>query len=376
MRQRCGLLLGCLWLAPLCSAETAVPAKNVVVYKEAGRFGGWPANHGIWSWGNEILVGFETGYFRNTERGHAIDYTKPAAHVLARSLDGGQTWTIEKPEGLKPPPGARQAGVPTEEGRPATDCPGNIDFTAPGFALTARMADINVGPSRFYYSYDKGKTWNGPFRIPDFGQPGIAARTDYLVNGKRDLTMFLTAAKANKREGRVICVRTKDGGKTWNFEGFVGPEPEGDDFAIMPSSVRLSPTTILTAIRHRPFIDAYRSTDNGKTWSFVNKPAPSTGRGNPPALIKLKDGRLAVTFGYRAEPYGMRARLSNDAGATWGEEIILRKDGGSWDLGYPRTVQRPDGKIVTVYYFNDASDQERYIGATIWDPGKGSGTAK
>jgi hypothetical protein len=369
-------MLGCLWLAPLFSAETAAPARNVIVFKEAGRFGGWPANHGIWSWGNEILVGFEVGYFRNTERGHAIDYTKPAAHVLARSLDGGQTWTIEKPEGLKPPPGARQAGVPTEEGRPATDCPGNIDFTAPGFALTARMADINVGPSRFYYSYDKGKTWNGPFRIPDFGQPGIAARTDYLVNGKRDLTMFLTAAKANKREGRVICVRTKDGGKTWNFEGFVGPEPEGDDFAIMPSSVRLSPTTILTAIRHRPFIDAYRSTDNGKTWSFVNKPAPSTGRGNPPALIKLKDGRLAVTFGYRAEPYGMRARLSNDAGATWGEEIILRKDGGSWDLGYPRTVQRPDGKIVTVYYFNDASDQERYIGATIWDPGKGSGTAK
>ncbi len=376
MKQRCGLIVGFLWLAPLFSAEAAAPAKNVIVFKEAGRFGGWPANHGIWSWGNEILVGFEVGYFRNTDRGHAIDYTKPAGHVLARSLDGGETWTVEKPDGLKPPPGARQAGVPTEEGRPVTDCPGNIDFTAPGFALTARMADIHVGPSRFYYSQDKGKTWNGPFRIPDFGQPGIAARTDYLVNGKRDLTMFLTAAKANKREGRVICVRTKDGGKTWNFEGFVGPEPGADDFAIMPSSVRLSPTTILTAIRHRPFIDAYRSTDDGKTWSFVNKPAPNTGRGNPPSLIKLKDGRLAVTFGYRAEPYGMRARLSNDSGETWGEEIILRKDGGSWDLGYPRTVQRPDGKVVTVYYFNDASDQERYIGATIWDPGKGSGTAK
>ena len=47
MKQRCGLMLGCLWLAPLFSAETAVPAKNVIVYKEAGRFGGWPANHGI-----------------------------------------------------------------------------------------------------------------------------------------------------------------------------------------------------------------------------------------------------------------------------------------------------------------------------------------
>jgi hypothetical protein len=352
----------CMALAPLCFAE------NVVVFKEAGRFGGWPANHGIWSWGNEIVVGFEAGYFRHSETSHAIDYSKPAQHVLARSLDGGATWKIEKPEGLKPPPGSRQANVPTEEGRPATNCPGNLDFTASGFALTARMADIHIGPSRFYYSSDKGKTWQGPYKLPDFGQPGIAARTDYLVNGKHDLTMFLTAAKSNRKEGRVICVRTRDGGKTWSLEGMVGPEPDGNDFAIMPSSVRLSPTTILTAVRHRRFIDAYRSTDNGKTWSFVNKPAPDTGRGNPPSMIRLKDGRLAITYGYRAEPYGIRARLSADGGDTWSEEIILRKDGGNWDLGYPRSVQRADGKVVTIYYFNDSADEERYIAATIWDP--------
>ncbi len=69
----------------------------------------------------------------------------------------------------------------------------------------------------------------------------------------------------------------------------------------------------------------------------------------------------------------MRARLSKDNGRTWGEEIVLRDDGGCWDLGYPRTVQRKDGKIVTIYYFNDDRDKERYIAATIWDPGKGKG---
>jgi hypothetical protein len=354
----------------LAMGQSTAPPRNVVVYKEAGRYGGWPANHGIWQWGNEILVGFEVGYFRKTETGHAIDYSKPAEHVLARSLDGGETWKIEKPEGLKPPPGAKQAGVPTEEGRPVTDCPGGINFTAKGFALTARMADIHVGPSRFYYSTDKGKTWQGPFRLPDFGQPGIAARTDYLVNGKHDLTMFLTAAKANKREGRVIAVRTRDGGKTWKLEGMVGPEPEGNDFAIMPSSVRLSKTRILTSVRHRPYIDMYRSDDDGKTWTFVNKPVPDTGRGNPPSMIRLKDGRLAITYGYRAAAFGIRARLSGDEGNTWGDEIVLRSDAGNWDLGYPRTVQRPDGKIVTIYYYNEDKDQERYIGATIWDAGK------
>lgn len=361
-----------LSLAPFAATGLAQSAvKNVIVYRKPGRFGGWPANHGIWQWGNEILVGLEAGYFKTNERGgHAIDYTKPAEHLLARSLDGGETWSIEKPAGLKPPPGERQAGVPTEVGNPVADFQGKLDFKKRGFILTARMADIHVGPSRFYYSYDKGKTWQGPFRLPDFGQPGIAARTDYLVNGKHDLTMFLTAAKSNKKEGRVICVRTRDGGQTWTLESMVGPEPEGNDFAIMPSSVRLSPSTILTTVRHRVYIDAYRSTDDGKTWTFAGKPAPDTGRGNPPSMAKLKDGRLALTYGYRGEPYGIRARLSKDQGQTWGEEIILRKDAAAWDLGYPRTVQRPDGKLVTVYYYNDAADGERYIGATIWEAGQ------
>ena len=54
-------------------------------------------------------------------------------------------------------------------------------------------------------------------------------------------------------------------------------------------------------------------------------------------------------------------------GRTWSEERILRADGGNWDLGYPRTVQRADGKVVTIYYFNDRWDHERYIAATIWE---------
>jgi hypothetical protein len=75
-----------------------------------------------------------------------------------------------------------------------------------------------------------------------------------------------------------------------------------------------------------------------------------------------------ITYGYRLAPYGIRARISGDQGKSWGNEIILRDDGGSWDLGYTRTVQRTDGKLVTVYYFNTASSAERFIGATIWQP--------
>ncbi len=207
---------------------------------------------------------------------------------------------------------------------------------------------------------------------PNFGQQGIAARTDNLINGKHDMTMFLTAAKSDGKQGHVICVRTKDGGKTWKMISFIGPEPATDDKAIMPASVRLSSMSIVTAIRHPSWIEMYRSDDDGATWKYWSKPAPDTGahNGNPPALVKLRDGRLVITYGYRSAPYGIRARVSSDEGKTWGDEIVLRNDGGWWDLGYTRSVQRTDGKILTVYYFNDQPDTERYIGATIWDPGK------
>jgi hypothetical protein len=345
---------------------------HVEVARAAGRYGGWPANHGIWAWGDEILVGFSWDHMRSggAESGHPIDRQQPEEHMLARSLDGGRTWTHEKHADLIPPPTPGHiAGVPTEKGgKAAAPLTTPIDFRAPGFALTARMSDINVGPSWFFYTTDKGHAWKGPYTLPDFGQKGIAARTDYLVDGPHDLTMFLTAAKSNGREGRVICVRTKDGGRTWTLAGMVGPEPDGNDFAIMPSSVRLSPSAILTFVRHRQWIESYRSDDNGSDWTHVVRAVPDTGRGNPPSLVKLRDGRLVVTFGYRAAPFGIRARVSRDEGRSWSDDIILRSDAVDWDLGYTRSVQRPDGRIVTVYYYNDAKSTERYIAATIWTP--------
>ena len=366
MKSRTSLcfVLMAMFNALAAPAQAPVAMENVVVYKEAGRFGGWPANHGIWSWGNEIVVGHRSAVFKVVPQGHAVDPEKPQEDWQSRSLDGGKTWRLEKPPALVRP----------EDGGPKpTECPGGIDFTHPDFALMFRYSGPDTA-SRFYTSTDRARSWQGPYKLPLFGQPRIMARTDYVVSGKHDMTVFLTAAKQNGNEGRVFCARTTDGGKSWTFISWLGPEPDG--FAIMPATVRLSSTALLTAIRRKEgpqhWIEAYLSNDDGKSWNLLDRPAPSTGdnSGNPPSMLKLKDGRLAIAYGYRAKPFGMRARLSNDDGRTWDKEIHLRDDGGCWDLGYPRTVQRPDSKLVTIYYFNDNPNQERYIAATIWDPGK------
>jgi hypothetical protein len=369
----------CFALAVLIAPSSAISAeppnvRHVVVYKEDGRFAGWPANHGIWAWGDEILVGFSRGYYKDRGPFHHIDHDKPEEFLLARSRDGGLTWSVESPKpagalagtaGMRH--GTMPSGLPQE--RP-TELDAPIDFNHPNFAFTLRMENSNNGISRFYFSYDRGATWRGPCRLPLFGQKGVMARTDYIVDGPKDCLLFLTASKPNSREGRPFCVRTSDGGLTWRFVSFIGPEPSG--YAIMPSTVRISKTDLVTTIRRKDgpksWIDAYASRDDGRSWTFLSTPEPDTGEGNPPSLLRLPDGRLCLTFGVRRPPSGIHARLSADQGKTWTDAIVLRNDGGSNDVGYVRSVLRPDGSVAAVYYFSDQSGPTRYLAATIWQP--------
>jgi hypothetical protein len=111
------------------------------------------------------------------------------------------------------------------------------------------------------------------------------------------------------------------------------------------------------------------SQDIESDWTLRSKPVPDAGEGNPAAMLRLADGRVCITYGVRKEPFRMAAKLSSDGGQTWGDEIVIRGDGGCRDIGYPRSVQRADGRVVTVYYWNDNPQETRYIAATIWDPG-------
>jgi hypothetical protein len=90
------------------------------------------------------------------------------------------------------------------------------------------------------------------------------------------------------------------------------------------------------------------SDDNGRTWSI---PHVTPLWGFPPHLMLLSDGRVLCSYGYRREPFGQRACVSED-GLTWDvrDEVILRDDAPNGDLGYPASLELEPGRILTVYY--------------------------
>jgi len=360
-------------LAPISAAKSLLktplkPAsmKHVDIYKEPGRFGGWPAGYSAnqWIWGNEIMVAFRRGYYKPSPTTHNIDWSKPSRIWQARSLDGGETWTLEQP--------ARTSG--------RQDWPdpsnGGINFTHPDFAM-------KVG-SRFSISYDRGRTWQGGYRFTGIDLE-MTSRHDYMVQNQKECLFFLSAAlpevNGSNHNDRAFMARTTDGGQTFEFVSWLTDEKSIRTRSVMPSAVRISPSRLVAATRRKlrnnlarknsNWIETSVSNDNGASWRYLSKVADTDRgeeNGSPPALVRLRDGRLVIAYGYRSWPLGIRARISEDDGKTWSDEIVLRDDGHIWDLGYPRMMQRPDGKLVTIYYHNTRENPEPHIVATIWDP--------
>ena len=51
--------------------------QNLEVYRKEGEFVAWPANYGLWIWGDEVVVVFSQGFRGEEESLHARDKTRP-----------------------------------------------------------------------------------------------------------------------------------------------------------------------------------------------------------------------------------------------------------------------------------------------------------
>lgn len=192
-----------------------------------------------------------------------------------------------------------------------------------------RKADVGFWMKR---STDGGLTWSPRYQVPGYNPHGPVAL--------RDGRMFFAAA----HDAYVSA----DDGITWTLLSKL-PTGPGE-----MHSIEAADGSLIVHVRNKikgdkgttQRIIQSRSEDGGKTWDAPRVVA----EGYPSHLVRLADGTLITTYGWRQAPFGIRGKLSRDHGRSWSEEFIVTDDGASWDLGYPSTVQLKDGGLLTVWY--------------------------
>ncbi len=193
-------------------------------------------------------------------------------------------------------------------------------------------------------STDGGVNWSARYRVPVNSPHGPINLSDGRL---------LYPGKAIYGDDSVGVCESRDDGQTWSWLAKIPTRP-GDQSAAYHElhAVEANNGTLICHIRNENKNQENEtlqseSSDGGKTWTI---PKSIGVWGLPSHLLKLRDGRLLMTYGHRRAPLGNQARVSDDHGKTWSPPILISSDGVSGDLGYPSTVECDDGTMVTVWY--------------------------
>lgn len=154
--------------------------------------------------------------------------------------------------------------------------------------------------------------------------------------------------------GRIGVAESLDDGQSWRWLAEI-PTREGDSAGADYHElhvVEAADGTLIAQIRNHNARNRHEtlqteSRDGGKTWTVPHEIGVW---GMPSHLLRLRDGRLLMSYGHRRKPYGNQARLSEDHGRTWGPAMVISEDATNGDLGYPSTVELGDGRLLTVWY--------------------------
>ncbi len=194
-------------------------------------------------------------------------------------------------------------------------------------------------------STNGGKTWST--RLP------TVVNSPHGPVQLKDGRLLYAGKQLWSDDKKIGVAESKDDGLTWKWLAEI-PARKGDTAGNAYHElhcVEAADGTIITHIRNhnetnRGWTLQTESKDGGHTWS---EPHPVC-FGLPSHLLRLRDGRLMMTYGHRRAPFGNQARISQDNGVTWSNEIVLSADGKGGDLGYPSTVELADGTLLTVWY--------------------------
>ena len=331
--------------------------------------------------------------------GHAESHSR-ARIVMQRSLDGGETWE----------PGHKvlwDESAPLEERMAFLQSTGpraEIDLShrdsAIFFARTRLHDEMSESKMQTFAirSADRGHSWEEnpivmpPLHVTDPFSP-MATRALYK-DGVPLIELgdgYLVTIFYPEGENAPMLFGTGDNGLTWDYLSMARGDTSGFGRVEYPAVLKASDGRLLLFTTNnqgsRNCLQVAESAD-GYWWSdyrpivrvgaspWLSRPvvpqSPYQLPGNvmyrSPWPMMLRDGRIVVIFARRKAPNGIGLIVSEDDGSTWSDEVVLRDDAPSSDLGYPVATALEDGRIFTAYYFNDEPGGEfggpRYIAGT------------
>lgn len=264
-------------------------------------------------------------------------------------------------------------------------------LVAYGYPPNKSEAELRkIGPDNFLRgsgiyiirSHDHGMTWDSPIMINMFKGPYPSPYGKILTLDDKSMLMTLYTKDnflnipmpvAGSQGQYAYTLRSLDDGKTWNQISLLGAG--FDETALVQTRgseilaiMRSNPGAKIGTTRQALYLT--RSHDYAKTWS---SPERITKEQEIPAdLIELPDGRIVLTHGQRNYPMGVQAVVSSDGGRSFNltDRLALAWFANNRDIGYPSSLVRKDGKILTLYYqMDDPTNQPQSAKclALIWD---------
>lgn len=356
------------------SAGIVPGAQNAIVYKQSGDFSGWPSM---------AQTPDGTLYVGCGAMGHSATFV---------SHDGGRNWLWTKDPfpgnpADRTPDGGAVSVVP--DGWHTIPADRFDEYKRSGYLTHRGGKDRGsyLGSAKIVTRTPDGKVTRRPLPGAEDATFLNLDNTFLTRSGVRLMPLYGYLRRPCTGGNNSYVVRSADGGKTWQIVTIAAQinDNAGHSTGFNETALaQLSGGKIVAMMRsaddqhNNPEADGSlfesTSTDDGMTWSA---PVKTPIWGYPANLLVLKNGDLLCTYGYRRRPFGIRACLSHDGGATWdmAHEFVLRDDSYNGTLGYPKTKMNADDSLVTVYYFT-TPDRNTHIEATVWRvPPTSGGTA-
>jgi hypothetical protein len=301
--------------------------------------------------------------------------------MITRSSDDGRAWTDE------PQPVAPQDELGQQDPQLAALSDGRI--TAGFFRWQAHspqegphLAGFNAREAKgclwsnagvgVTWSEDDGRTWGRLARVPSPWWPrGGASRAPIVELAGGRLVLPCYGAAETEAKSIAYLMASDDGGESWELfsviaDGNDAPEPFDchEPFVIRAGGGKL--VCFLRCYGEGGLMRMCTSDDEGAAWT---EPVETSVWGFPQAALEIEDGRIVLAYGYRREPWGVRARILGPdlGGVDETDELVLRDDGDDRDLGYPTIAALADGTVLVAYYIH-SGDGVRHIAATVVDP--------